>query len=241
MEKNDFVTNNVRGTQIKAFVLHNLSGLAYIVFTLVGMWGILKAEDIPQWVTLFNGTLFSVCGLVAFLMLSRISANVATRNAVKYAGICWFVASVLSDVFHFYNFGIDVASPLYSYINSLLYIFKTGSYLYLFGCIVRNNPDCRKAKWAINVFFILGFVGTYVISVLSIPVFKSYVLANVVDFVNQFVCFACTYVLFTSDVFNGQTSDEPAPKGAYRFWNKYFTWYVVTLFGTVFLLIALFE
>ena len=73
----------------------------------------------------------------------------------------------------------------------------------------------------------------YVGSALTVPLLKTSVSLDVLELIKCVVWMAGTYILFTSNVFNGQSNVEPAPKGAYRFWNKYFTWFIITMFATV--------
>lgn len=224
------VNHGVRKTQLTAYMLNNFSCLVLIVLVILGLLGVMKASDIPQWVTLFNGIVFSFTGLVSYLLLSRISANVSTRNVVKYAGIFWFVGNMLAVTFDYYRFNYEVSTIAFSCCNAILFIVKTASMLYLFGCIVRNNPDCRSARTSINLLYIVTFLLMYVGSALAVPLLKTSVSLDVLELIKCVVWMAGTYILFTSSVFNGQSNVEPAPQGAYRFWNKYFTWFIVTMF-----------
>lgn len=233
MKNEQFESHGVRNTQLAAYILNNVSCLVLIVLVILGLLGVMKASDIPQWVTLFNGTVFSFTGLVSYLLLSRIAANVATRNVVKYAGIFWFVGNMMAVAFDYYRFNYEVSTIAFSCCNAILFIVKTASMLYLFGCIVRNNPDCRSARTAINLLYIVTFLLMYVGSAIAVPLLKTSVSLDLLELIKCVVWIIGSYILFTSSVFNGQTSVEPAPKGAYRFWNKYFTWYIVTMFATV--------
>ena len=39
------------------------------------------------------------------------------------------------------------------------------------------------------------------------------------------------YVLMTSEAFAGRTDNSPAPKGAYKVWNRYFKYFLWSLLG----------
>ena len=223
----------MRKTQLTAYMLNNFSCLVLIVLVILGLLGVMKASDIPQWVTLFNGIVFSFTGLVSYLLLSRISANVSTRNVVKYAGIFFFVGNMLTVAFDYYKFNYEVSDFAFSCCNAFLFIVKLVPMLYLFGSIVRNNPNCQNARRAINLLYIVTYVFMFVGSNFAVPLLKTYVAFDVLELIKYVVWMAGTYILFTSSVFNGQSNVEPAPQGAYRFWNKYFTWFIVTMFATV--------
>lgn len=237
MDNKPYLSPSVRKTQLAAYMLNNFSNLILTVIIVLGLLGVLKASDIPQWATLFNGTVFSLTELVSFLLLSRISANVATRNVVKYAGIFGFVGCMLTVAFNFYRFNYEISTITFTCCNAFLFIAKLAPMLYLFGSIVRNNPECRIARTAINTLYIVVYVLIYIGSNIAIPLMKTHVFLDVLELVKYAVWMASTYVLFTSSVFEGQTSTEPAPKGAYRFWNKYFTWYIVTMFATAIIMV----
>lgn len=239
MEKNTPMNLSVRNTQLTGFTLFSLSTLAGIIFTLSGLMGILTVNDIPQWVGYFNETLFAVCSLVAYLMLSRIAANVATRNVMKHVGIFLFIVALFSVAFRYYRTHYELGSIEYSVFNALFFLLKAAPVLYLFGAIVRNNPDCRKAKLSIHAIYAVAFICQYLVASLVIPAFQCWAGLEVMDMVSEAAWIAGSYALFTSDVFGGQADNSPAPKGAYRFWNKYMTWYVVTMLGSTILMAIL--
>lgn len=239
MEKNTPMNLSVRNTQLTGFTLFNLSTLAGIIFTLSGLMGILTVNDIPQWVGIFNETLFAVCSLVAYLMLSRIAANVATRNVMKHVGIFLFIVALFSVAFRYYRTHHELGSIEYSVFNALFFLLKAAPVLYLFGAIVRNNPACRKAKLSIHAIYAVAFICQFITVSIMLPVFHFPAGLGLFDILSSLVWIAGSYALFTSDVFGGQADSSPAPKGAYRFWNKYMTWYVVTMLGSTILMAIL--
>ena len=168
-------------------------------------------------------------------MLSRVAANLPTHNVMKHVGIFVFVVSLLSVAFDFYRMNSEVSTMEFTSYNAVFFILKTAPLLYLFGVIVRNNPACRKAKVAINMLYIIAFIVFFLASQV-VPQSMYYAGREMLNIFQCLAYLVCTYALFTSDVFGGQTDYEPASKGAYRFWNKYFTWYIVAIFGSVLLL-----
>lgn len=235
MEKKTFMNLSVRNTQLVGYALFNLSSFVAIILVLLELSGLLTNKDILQWVNVFNGIFFALCSFVAYLMLSQVAANLPTRNVMKQVGIFVFVVSLFSVAFDFYQMNNEINTMLFTISNAIFFILKTAPLLYLFGVIVRNNPACRKAKVAINVLYFIAFIVMFLASQV-VPLFMSHVGLEMLNILQCLAYLVCTYVLFTSDVFGGQTDYEPASKGAYRFWNKYFTMYIVTIFGSALLL-----
>jgi hypothetical protein len=239
MEKNTLMNLSVRHSQLASFALFNLSGLTAIILILLGLAGVLTANDIPQWVGYFNETFFAMCSLVAYLMLSRIAANLPTSKGMKYVGVFLFIVALLSVAFRYYRTHYELSTLEFSGFNALFFLLKTAPILYLFGAIVRNNPDCRKAKLSIHAMYAVAFIGQYIVASLVIPALQWWAGLEIIDMVSGIAWIAGSYVLFTSDAFSGQADSSPTQKGAYRFWNKYMTWYIITMLGSTFLLIFL--
>lgn len=236
MEKNTFMNLSVRNSQLVGYTLFNLTSLVGLIFSFLGLLGVLTVNDIPHWVGVFNESFFAVCSLVAYLILSKIAVNIPTRNIMKYVGIFLFVVAILSVAFRCYRINHELSSLEYSVFNALFFVLKTPVFLYLFGVIVRNNSTCRKAISAINVIYWVTFIGVFVLSQIMIPLFNFKAGLDLLEIIQCLTWMACSYVLFTSDVFSGHVNTDPSPKGSYRFWNKYFTWYLITMFGTVILM-----
>ena len=236
MEKQTFMNLTIRNTQLMAYALFNFSNIIGIVLTMFGLFKVLTPQDIPLWVSICNGVFWGVCNLLAYLLLSRISTNLPTRNVVKWIGVILFVVALLSIVFDVYRTSYELSSLELSSVNAIFFILKTVSLLYLFGAIVRNNSTCKRAKVAVNVLFVIAFVGVYFASQI-IPLVISHEGLEILNIIQSLTYLVCTYFLFTSDVFDGQTNNEPIPVGAYRFWNRYFTWYIVTIMCSAFFLI----
>ena len=229
---------SVGNTQLVGYTLFNLSGLVGIILTLLGLMGVLTVDDIPQWIGVFNESFFAVCYLVSYLMLSKIAANLPTRNVMKYVGVFLFVVAIFSVVFRCYHNNHELSPMELSVFNALFFALKVSPLLYLFGVIVRNNSTCRKAILSINVIYAVSFVCVYLFSAIVLPIFQFKAGPALLDILQGLVWIVYSYVLFTSEVFGGQMNTEPAPKGAYRFWNKYFTWYIITMLGSAILMVA---
>jgi hypothetical protein len=236
MEKNTFMNLSVRNSQLVGYALLNLSSLMGVFFTLLGLVGVLTADDIPHWVGVFNESLFAVCNLVAYLVLGKIAVNLPTRNVMKHVGIFLFFVAILSVAFRCYRINHELSPMEFSVFNALFFVLETPVFLYLFGVIVRNNPTCQNAKLAINVIYWVSFISASILLQIIVPLFNFRVGLDLLDIIKCLTWMACSYVLFTSEVFSGQINTDPAPKGAYRFWNKYLTWYLVTILGSTILM-----
>ena len=238
MGKTRFMNLSVKHTQLLAYILFILSSLTAVFLIGAGKFGILIAQDIPKEVGHFNRFFFAVCSLASYLVLSQITANLATRKVIKNVGIFLFIIEILSAIFNMYNMNNELSSVAFSCYNAFFFVMKSAPILYLWGVIVRNNPDCKRAKVAINVMFAICFLFIYIAPQAMILIAPNNI--NDLEFLDVIQCLtyiSCSYVLYTSEVFNGEISKEAAPKGAYRFWNKYFTWFIIVLFAMPILLI----
>lgn len=230
MEKQTCMNFSIRNTQLISFLLFNISTLVGITLTILALFGVSNLTNISSWINPF----FAVCSLMAYLLLSRIANNLPTRNVTKYVGVILCVIAILSFIFSLYRNSYEVTPTQLIFFKALFGLLKTVLSLYLLGVIVRNNSNCSRAKRIINVYFIVVVIGgIFAPSLLPSEGLK------VASILIDLTSIVCTYILFSSDVFSGATNHEPAPKGAYRFWNKYFAWYIIvtlalSVFGVLF-------
>jgi len=208
----------------------------------VGFLFEVKFMDISAMVTNVYLFMVAVCSLVAYLLLGRIASSPVTGNVVRWVGIFLFLLELCDIGFHAYKEAYGMGTMAYSLSSGLFMLLEVFSTFYMFGVIVRNNPSCRRAVCAITVN-VLGAHILFIILSQTLPLLVNQVhwaYIQFVDVVKVLIVLGTYYALFTSEVFGGKKSAFQAPEGAYRFWNKYLTWFVITVIGMP-VLLALFS
>jgi len=229
---------DIRKIQLSAIILFCLFPIVQFIGNLCNILGLIDTPNmiVPQTVIHIASLADAICILAAYLFLTRITSNFPTRLTIKNVGIFLFIVHLLSFAYNIYlqNSDIHSITPiLQSSISAIFSILKTAPILYLFGIIARNNPDCRQAKNAITVNVIMAQIVPAIMYQVSLGDSNIILLSSLLS---SLFTILSAYMLFTSDVFNGQISHEAAPKGAYRFWNKYMGWYFIAfIIGTILL------
>lgn len=234
---------DVKKIQLSAIILLCLFPFIHIIETLCYISGIIDSPNniIPQTIIHIVSLVDAVCVLTAYLLLTQITSNFPTRLTIKNVGIFLFIIHLLSIGYNIYLQNCDIHSIsiiLRGSIPSLFFILKTFPLLYLFGVISRNNPECRQAKNAILINVVMAQIAP---SIMKQVCFGDINIIRLSALLSSLFTILSIYMLFTSDVFNGKISLEASPKGAYRFWNKYMTWYFIAFItGTILLAITAF-
>ena len=228
---------DVKKIQLSAIILLCLFPFIQIIETLCNISGIIDKDIIvPQTITHIGSLVNAICGLTAYLLLTRITSNLPTRLTIKNVGIFLFIVHLLSLAYNIYlqNSDIHSITPiLRSSISSIFFILKITPILYLCGVISRNNSGCRQAKNAITIYVVMAQIVPTIMRQVCLADIN---IIQLSAFLSSLFTILSIYMLFTSDVFNGQISHEAAPKGAYRFWNKYMGWYFIAfIIGTILL------
>ena len=234
---------DVKKIQLSAIILLCLFPFIQAIATLCNTLGIIDGQNpiAPQTIIHIGSLINAICGLTAYLLLTRITSNLPTRLTIKNVGIFLFIVYLLSIAYNIYlqNSDIHTITPiLRSSISSTFFILKITPILYLCGVISRNNPECRQAKNAITIYVVMAQIVPTIMRQVCLTDIN---IIQLSAFLTSLFTILSIYMLFTSDVFNGKISHEAAPKGAYRFWNKYMGWYFIALIiGTILLAIIAF-
>ena len=159
--------------------------------------------------------IFLLCATLGYGILAMLAANKPTR--VLTATMSILTLFVLLIKFYAYNIipeGVFMLSAL------IILIAK----LYMFGVIVINNKSDKRLKKSIDVMF-------YIILVTSalggfVPVIGSSVY-NIICCILYVPSIIAIFYFVRSSAFSGYKSGAPVMLGAYEFWNKYFTIYII--------------
>lgn len=237
-----FLSNQtVRNLQLWIICLILYPSVFNIILDALSIFGINILKDIPITASIIYRLFDVTTCFIAYRLAYNITSNLATRKVIKYVGIILPLIGLYSVSIIFYGMYHEIAPTTHSLLNSFSFFIKTGTFLYMFGIIVRNNPDCKKAKQAITINVLCQILS--LVSVQALPLYteptQMTLIGAIIQIIANLVDISTLYLLFTSEIFNGKLNHEPAPKGAYRFWNKYFTWYIITTFGFTFLLVIL--
>ena len=68
-----------------------------------------------------------------------------------------------------------------------------------------------------------------------VPLYVSVGIQNAANIVSSLLFIFIYYKLFTTPVFSGIMDATPVPKGAYKFWNSYFKFFLIAYLGLVIL------
>ena len=171
---------------------------------------------------------FAFIVLVGYILLSNVAANRATSLVTKIYAIVSFVLSFIGIAFFIIKQDMKISNVLASLETLLTGLVRVGYFLYWLGVVERNNMECKQTQLMLRVWFFitLFFVLVPQLFPLLLPgmMLPAILLTNILSGISYIAVY---YLLFTSEAFSGVTDTAPAPKGAYKFWNRYFTIYLV--------------
>lgn len=236
----------IKRFQLSAFAFFAFTNVFAIVGFILRFWDI---EIVPS--EFFGGgefgaVLFNLILLIttlnAYIILCIIAANRATRNIVMITAFIMFVVGLLRNIVPLVFSEIPVSNIFATLTRSSLYLLSSLVVLYMFGGIERNNPNCKQAQKAmLTMFWICTILPMFMNHLMVYLITESYALYNLYHIFLQLVSLGGFYFLATSSVFAGRTDNNPAPQGAYKIWNRYFKYYllsylliiVVTILGII--------
>lgn len=166
----------------------------------------------------------------ALILLSKMAEKMATAIVLRRTAIGILLLTLVNLGIQYYKNEYPVSSITASLIPSLFFLVKTVLYLYLYGVIYRNNSEEKKGRQALMGMFIVSYVVSTLWQAIFMLHFNLQVLAIGNLVISLFSLFF-GYRFFTSAIFSGKKNCEPSPKGTYKFWNKFFTLYLVIGFG----------
>lgn len=162
----------------------------------------------------------------SYFVLSGISSNRATRQVTRFYAIAVLLLSLFGVAFSFVRNGVNLSNVLVAVVTSLIGIAKFICFLYWIGTIERNNPECRQTRTMLRVWLFATILFGCICQ--SIPP-SSMQAMSVTNILGGILYIFIYYRLFTSEAFSVPISTEPAPQGAYRFWNPYFKYCLIAI------------
>lgn len=162
----------------------------------------------------------------SYFVLSGISSNRATRQVTRFYAITVLLLSLFGVTFSFVRNGVNLSNVLVAVVTSLLGVARFICFLYWIGTIERNNPECRQTCTMLRVWLFTDILFGCICQ--SIPS-SSMQAMSVTNILGGILYIFIYYRLFTSEAFSGTISTEPAPQGAYRFWNPYFKYCLIAI------------
>ena len=174
----------------------------------------------------------------SYILLSKLATKQATSIVLRRIAIAVMLLVMTNLAFTYYKDINHVSNLAAQGTSSLFFWVKTGFYLYLYGVIYRNNSEDKKGRKALMGMFFT----TYILQMLwyqSFVLHGSIFLNTAGGVVCDWVALFFAYRFFTSSIFSGNRNSEPTPKGTYKFWNKFFTlWIILILGGSLVITIA---
>lgn len=166
----------------------------------------------------------------SYFVLSGISSNRATRQVTRFYAIMVLLLSLFGVAFSFVRNGVNLSNVLVAVVTSLIGIAKFICFLYWIGTIERNNPECRQTRTMLRVWLFTDILFACVCQTIPVLFASSLMQAmSVTNILGGILYIFIYYRLFISEAFSGTISTEPAPQGAYRFWNPYFKYCLIAI------------
>ncbi len=176
------------------------------------------------------GTLSAGTTLMAYTILSILATNRTTGVLMRNVGIALAAIGIVKTLFYFFYTGEGWTNIGISLINTAFYLVPTLIIFYMLGTLERNNPNCLQTKKAALIIFWIGFI---------IPLFLTQaVMALCIEYPTIYYLYLIMmdclvlygyYLLCHSEAFSGRTDNSPAPKGAYKVWNKYYNYFLLSI------------
>lgn len=167
----------------------------------------------------------------AMLLLSKMATKPATTIVLRRMVLPVMAIGLLSIAFDFYKFNIGISSNiLVSGVLSLIFLTKTTVWLYIFGVIDRENKEHKEGCRALYGYFLVSYIITWLVGN-SFIFIQSIEVIYVLNIILYLTSLFFVYKFLTSAIFCGEKSCEPIEKGAFKFWNKFFTQFIIIFFG----------
>lgn len=228
-------TQNIRRKQLSAWAIIIPPLVISVCYNLAEMLGV-KDFFFPTTESLLAYSLVvrlitMLCTFSAFWLMSRLASNVATGKLMRFFAIAIPVLDVLRAVYDYCIVPImreqaDANHVAYSLPLAMFFILGIAANMYFLGGMERNNPDQPILKRALQMWLIV-----MVLEAGLATLFVFLELQNAANIISSVLFMPIYYKLFTTPVFSGIMGTTPAPKGAYKFWNSYFKFFIIAYFG----------
>lgn len=224
----------IKGIQWLAFVLYSWTSIGSLFNKGCVLFGnteniLFRNIDLPYY---FYQLTAIVTLTASYILLSKIAAKQATTIVLRRIAIAIMLLVMANLAFTYYRDFHHVTNLAAHGSSALFFLAKTALYLYLYGVIYRNNSEDKKGRQALMGMFLIS----YVIEMLWSLLFRLHyniILDTAGGVVCELAMLFFTYRFFTSDIFSGEKSSEPTPKGTYKFWNKFFTLWLTLGVGSM--------
>ena len=166
----------------------------------------------------------------SLILLSKLAAKPATTIVLRRVALPIMAIGLLSVYFDFYRYNNEVLNITAVGVRSLFYIVKVVIWLYLFGVIYRENKEYKEGSKALNGYFWVSYIITWLVGN-SFIFIQSIEVIYVLNIILYLTSLFFVYKFLTSAIFCGEKSCEPIEKGAFKFWNKFFKLWLIFFFG----------
>ena len=166
----------------------------------------------------------------SLILLSKLAAKPATTIVLRRVALPIMAIGLLSVYFDFYKYNNEVLSITAVGGRSLFYIVKVVILLYLYGVIYRENKEDKEGCKALFGYFWVSYIITWLVGN-SFIFIQSIEVIYVLNIILSLTYLFFVYKFLTSAIFCGEKSCEPIEKGAFKFWNKFFTLWLIFFFG----------
>lgn len=226
----------VRRQALWAFGIFAIPSVITFCIQILGICGIRLSDamssDAIQTFNTVRSLLNTLTLLIAFIILSRITTNRTTGVVICWTGIALAAIKLTSLTILFIRQSTDVSNIFAQLSEGILYLISILTIFYMFGALERNNPTCLRTKKAVLFLFWLGYILPMFTSQLAgLLLTKSMTLFCTYQIIMEVIFLGGYYTLMTSEAFAGRTDNSPAPKGAYKVWNRYFKYFLWAILG----------
>lgn len=177
--------------------------------------------------------------IMLYGILALIASNKPTRISVA-------LISFLSLICLFFYSNPPSSYGIFFIINLIISLCQLTIRLYMYGVVVRNNQLDNKSLISINVLFgIMLFQLILDTIIYLILLFSDSIMPLIITYRNciLIICNLVSCIAFfffvRSAAFSGIYDNTQLIKGAYRFWNKYFKYYLIVFGITIILTIVI--
>ena len=227
-------THNIRSKQLTAWAIMIVPLVLSVCYNLSEMFGVreqlLSTPDTLSAYSIVVNIVTVICTLSAFWLMAGIASNVATVRFMRFFAIAVCVLDAIRAIFHYCIKADNNNIEYYSLILSAFFILGVVVNMYFLGGMERNNPDQPVLKQVLRMWLVVMALEAGIV-----PLYVSVGIQNAANIVSSLLFIFIYYKLFTTSVFSGIMDATPVPKGAYKFWNSYFKFFLIAYLGLVIL------
>lgn len=199
---------------------------AAIIFDFQGFLSSTHLDNVTGNILIFTTCINIIKGLltpIALILLSAIASNKATRNITRATSVIYIVLLIIGE------FGRLTTSHISAQlILSAVYFIRTIATLYAFGVITRNNQLNGKIQKAFNIYFVLNYLISFIIHYVTWFFLNTAIYWSICAIIA--ICnVALIYQIINSNIFDGNMACDTSSKNPYKFWNKYFKWWLISI------------